>query len=107
MIANVSRYYHACQYETIANRLRKSREDKSVEFPSATMSPVNLLPGAINELMATVTDTHRITKADRYGMMAAILDESISDEERGCLDRLIRSLVKGRIQVADELSIVM
>ena len=70
------------------------------------MSPVNLLPGAINELIATVTDTRRVTKADRYGMMAAILDESISEEERGSLDRLIRSLVKGRIQVSDELSIV-
>ncbi|MEG4849499.1 hypothetical protein QUB10_01155 [Microcoleus sp. B5-D4] len=70
------------------------------------MYPVNLLPGAINELIATVTDTHCVTKADRYGMMAAILDESISEEERGSLDRLIRSLVKGRIQVSDELSIV-
>lgn len=70
------------------------------------MSPVNLLPGAINLLIATITHTHRLTKADRYGMMAAILDESISEEERGSLDRLIRSLVKGRIQVTDELSIV-
>jgi len=71
------------------------------------MSPLNLLPGAINELIVTVTDTHRLTKADRYGMMAAILDESISEEERGSLDRLIRSLIKGRIQVTDELSIVL
>lgn len=71
------------------------------------MSPVNLLPGAINELIATVTDTRCLTKADRYGMMAAILDESITEEELGSLDRLIRSLVKGRIQVVDELSILM
>ena len=70
------------------------------------MSPVNLFPGAINELIATVTDTHRLTKTDRYGMMAAVWDESISEEERGSLDSLIRSLVKGRIQVTDELSIV-
>lgn len=47
--------------------------------------PYCLLPGAINELIATVTDTHRLTKADRYGMMAAILDESISEEERDSL----------------------
>ncbi|MEG3836277.1 MULTISPECIES: hypothetical protein [unclassified Microcoleus] len=70
------------------------------------MSLLNLLPGAINELIATVTDTHRLTKADRYGLMAAIFDESISEEERGSLDRLIRSLLKGRIQVTDELSTV-
>jgi hypothetical protein len=36
------------------------------------MYPLNLLPGAINELIATVTDTHRLTKADRYAMMAAV-----------------------------------
>ena len=70
------------------------------------MSPLNLLPGAINELIATVTDTHHLTVAGRYGMMATILDESISEEERGSLDRLIRSLLKGRIQVTDGLSIV-
>ena len=40
-------------------------------------------------------------------MMAAVSDESISEEEHDLLDRLIRSLVKGRIQVTDELSIVL
>jgi hypothetical protein len=69
------------------------------------MLTINLVPGAINDLIATVTDTHCLTKADRYGMMAAILDESTTDEERGSLDRLLRSFVKGRIQVCDELSL--
>jgi len=66
------------------------------------MLPINLIPGAINELIATVTDTQRLTKAsptgNRYGMMAAVLDDSLADEER-------RSLVKGRIQVSEELSL--
>ncbi len=70
------------------------------------MLSINLIPGAINDLIATVTDTHCLTKADRYGMMAAILDESTSDEERCSLDRLLRSVVKGRIQLCDELSVV-
>lgn len=69
------------------------------------MLTINLIPGAINDLIATVTDTHCLTKADRYGMMAAILDESTTDEERGSLDRLLRSFVKGRINVCDELSL--
>ena len=69
------------------------------------MLPVNLIPGAINELLATVTDTHCLTKADRYGMMAAILDESTTEEERGCLDRLLRSFAKGQIRVSDDLSL--
>jgi hypothetical protein len=69
------------------------------------MLSINLIPGAINELLATVRDTHCLTKADRYGMMAAILDESTTDEERGCLDRLLRSFAKGQIQVSDDLSL--
>jgi hypothetical protein len=40
-------------------------------------------------------------------MMAAVSDESNSEEEHDSLDRLIRFLVKGRIQVTDELSIVL
>jgi hypothetical protein len=39
-------------------------------------------------------------------MMTAISDESISEEKHSSFHRLIRSLVKGRIQVADEFSIV-
>lgn len=69
------------------------------------MLSINLIPGAINELLATVTDTRCLTKADRYGMMAAILDESTSDEERGSLDRLLRSFMKGKIQICDDLSL--
>jgi len=65
------------------------------------MLSINLIPGAINEISASVRDTNCLTKADRYGMMAAIIDESTTDEERGSLDRLLRALVKGRIQVED------
>lgn len=69
------------------------------------MLSINLIPGAINELVATVRDTQCLTKADRYGMMAAILDESTSDDERSSLDRLLRSFAKGRIQVCDDFSL--
>lgn len=71
------------------------------------MPQVILLPGAINELLASATENHYLTIADRYGLMAAILDESLSEEERRCLDRLIRSLVRGRIQVVNEISSTM
>lgn len=71
------------------------------------MFPVNLLPGAISELIAAVTDTHCVTLADRYGLMAAILDESLDEEERFSIDRLLRSIRRGQIQVSDEMSVVM
>lgn len=71
------------------------------------MSPINLLPGAISELLAVVRDTHQLTKADRYGIMAAILDESITEEERFSLDRLLRSIYRGRVNIINELSTVL
>jgi hypothetical protein len=71
------------------------------------MNVVHLLPGAVNEMIASVSDTRCITKADRYGMMAAILDESITEEERGCVDRIIRYIVKGRIKITDDFSIIL
>ena len=52
---------------------------------------VNLLPGAISEILVSVADSHRITKADRFGLMAAILDESLPEEERYAVDRVLRS----------------
>ena len=39
--------------------------------------------------------------------VSAVSDESISEEEHDSLRSLIRFLVKGRIQVTDELSIVL
>ncbi|MEB3343676.1 hypothetical protein [Okeania sp.] len=63
------------------------------------MLQVNLLPGAINEIMASVANSSLLTQSDRYGLMAAILDESITEEERRSVDRLLRSVLRGRIKV--------
>ncbi|NEP44232.1 MAG: hypothetical protein F6K35_35420 [Okeania sp. SIO2H7] len=71
------------------------------------MASVTLLPGAISDILASVADSFALTKADRYGLMAAILDDSLADEERRAIDRLLRSLLKGRIQLVDELSVIM
>lgn len=67
---------------------------------------IQLIPGAINELIATVRETQKLTQADRYGLLAAVLDESLSEEERRSIDRLIRSCVRGRVQMINELSAV-
>jgi hypothetical protein len=39
-----------------------------------------------------------------YGLMAAILDEFIDEEEEEALNRLLRRVVRGRIQVVDKIS---
>jgi hypothetical protein len=70
------------------------------------MIQVNLLPGAINELMVSVSNHRSLTQADRYGLMAAILDESLEEEERRSIDRLIRSILRGRVRVVQDLSAI-
>jgi hypothetical protein len=72
-----------------------------------TLPPVNLIPGAIADLFAQVSSTGCITLADRYGLMAALLDDSLEEEEQRCIDRLIRALYRGRVKMVDEISAVM
>ncbi len=62
------------------------------------------LPGAASELFAQVSQTCKLTLADRYGLLAILLDEASSEEERQMLDRLLYALRKGRVQVINELS---
>lgn len=66
--------------------------------------PVRLLPGAISDLFAHASNSGILTLADRYGLMAAILEDSISEEERAAIDRLLRALLRGRMRVVNELS---
>ncbi|HIK14146.1 MAG TPA: hypothetical protein IGS53_02410 [Leptolyngbyaceae cyanobacterium M33_DOE_097] len=71
------------------------------------MPPVRLLPSAIVEMFAQVSETGKLTLADRYGLLAALLDESITEEERQMVDRLLYALRKGRVQIVNELSTLM
>lgn len=68
---------------------------------------IQLIPGAISEILASVSDTGVLTLADRYGLMAAILDESLEAEDRNSLNRLLRSVLKGRVKIVNELSSIM
>jgi hypothetical protein len=65
---------------------------------------VQLLQSALSDLFAQVNATGHLTLADRYGLMAAILDESLSEEERRCVDRLLRAVYRGKIKIVDEFS---
>lgn len=68
------------------------------------MPCVTLLPTAIPDLFAAASETHALTVADRYGLMAALLDDCLSEEERQAIDRLLRGVLRGRIQLSPELS---
>ncbi|MBD2093132.1 hypothetical protein H6F67_25130 [Microcoleus sp. FACHB-1515] len=68
---------------------------------------VFLIQSAIADMFAQVSYTGVVTLADRYGLLAAVLDESLSDEERRAIDRVLRAVCRGRLKVVDELSSVM
>ena len=68
---------------------------------------INVLPGAIGEILAQVSQTRQLTQADRYGLMAAIVTEAMSEEEERAINRLLRSVVRQRIKIANEISTVI
>ena len=69
-------------------------------------TPVRLLPGAIADLFAQVSNSGKITLADRYGLMAALLEDSLTEDEKGAIDRLLYSLCRGKMKVVNEISVL-
>ena len=64
-------------------------------------SPLKLLPGSIANILAEVTSSKCLTEADRYGLMAAVFDESLSEDERRAINRILYSVMRGRISVVE------
>jgi hypothetical protein len=48
-------------------------------------------------MLADAAETKTLTEADRYGLLAAILTEDIEDDERRAVDRILRSVYRGRL----------
>jgi hypothetical protein len=65
-----------------------------------------LLPGAFSDLFAQVSTSGYLTQADRYGLMAALLEENLGTEELSVIDRLLRAVRRGRLTLVDELSVL-
>ncbi|MEM9539204.1 MAG: hypothetical protein AAGA60_06785 [Cyanobacteria bacterium P01_E01_bin.42] len=63
------------------------------------MTQIQLLPGAISEIFASATETGILTLSDRYGLMAAALDEGLDREERRAVNRILYFVKQGRITV--------
>ena len=66
------------------------------------MPPLQLLPGAISEILASSSQTGKLTMADRYGLMAAAFDELLDEEERRAINRLLRAVVKGKVKITND-----
>ena len=70
-------------------------------------STMCLLPCAIADIAAQVADSQELTVADRYGLMAGILNGAFTEEEQAAVDRILRAVRRGRVQVVDQLSAVL
>lgn len=77
---------------------------KMSNLPCLKPPQVRLIPGALSDLFAQVTSSGLITLADRYGLMAALLEEELAEPERASIDRLLRALRRGRLKVVPEIS---
>ncbi|MBP0016436.1 MAG: hypothetical protein J7647_02630 [Cyanobacteria bacterium SBLK] len=65
-------------------------------------NPIELLPGAISEIFSSVADTGILTLSDRYGLMAATLKDNLAEEERQAIDRILRSVRRGKILISSQ-----
>jgi hypothetical protein len=68
--------------------------------------PIYPLEFAIAELFAQASASGKITLADRYGLLAILLQDSLNEEERNSIDRLLYAVRKGRLRIVDEISVV-
>lgn len=65
---------------------------------------LRLLPGAISDLFAQASCSGKITLADRYGLLAAFLEDTLTEEEKQSIDRLFHALHRGRMEMVSEIS---
>ncbi|MDC0834386.1 hypothetical protein AY599_01040 [Leptolyngbya valderiana BDU 20041] len=65
---------------------------------------IQLIPGAISQILVSVRDTGVLTRTDCYGLMAAALDDSLNEDDRRSVNRLMRSVRQGKVKVVDDLS---
>lgn len=63
------------------------------------MPQLELLPGSIYAMFADAANTERLTQADHYGLMAALLSEDIEDDERRAIDRMLYCVRRGRLSI--------
>lgn len=60
---------------------------------------LQLLPGAVSEILATAAETGKLTITDRYGLMAAAMADNLEEDEIRAINRLLRAVMRGRVQV--------
>lgn len=65
------------------------------------MPALNLLPSVFSEMFFNAIQSGSLNKTDRYGIMAALLENRLDVEEQKAIDLLLRAAAKGRIALVD------
>jgi hypothetical protein len=88
-----------------SNNCHKRLTDiKDIQCASIGIPSVKMPPNALSEIFAQAASSGYLTVADRDGLKAALLDESLSSEERAAIDRLLYAVRKGRLRLVDEIA---
>lgn len=70
------------------------------------MLKLDPIPGAVSEIFVQVTQSGELALADRYGIMAAIVNGHLNEEEEAAINRLIHAVRRGRLHLANKLSTI-
>lgn len=89
---------------SINNCHKRLTDIKDIHCASIGVPPVKVLPNALSEIFAQASSSGYLTVADRDGLKFALLDESLSSEERAAIDRLLYAVRKGRLRLVDEIA---
>ena len=63
----------------------------------------SILSNTVAEIFATASSTG-VLKGSQYRQLIAAMNESLEDRDRKAIERVLRFVRKGRIQLVDDLS---
>ena len=66
---------------------------------------LKLFSNGLSELFAQASNCGYLTPVDRYRLMMALLESSLSDEEQAAIDRLLYAVCRGRIRLVEDVSV--
>jgi hypothetical protein len=87
---------------SITDGYRQRLDFQDLELLSNRYSPVELFSNGLSELFAQASNCGYLTRFDRYGLMMALLESHLSDEEQAAIDRLLYAVCRGYIRLIED-----
>lgn len=72
---------------------------KGLAMDSSIPHQNTFIPSDLYEILAKIASTHEITPSERSILGQAFLEKNLTEEEHRLVNRLHRSLLKGRIKL--------